>query len=37
MKRNKEILFALQPLLNETEDRVIDDLTNQIERIYKDL
>ena len=37
IKRNKEILFALQPLLNETEDRVINDLTNRIEQIYKDL
>jgi len=37
VKRNKEILFALPPLLNETEDRVIKDLTNRIELIYKDL
>jgi len=37
IKRNKEILFALSPLLNETEDRVINDLSNRIEQIYRDL
>jgi len=37
VERNKEILFSLPPLLNETEDRVIKDLADRIEQIYIEL
>jgi hypothetical protein len=33
IERNDELSFSLKPKLNETEDRVIDDLANQVELI----